>query len=66
MEIWFISSLLVPKKRKVFWSFQTKGVNFKYSKYSENDTFVYGFLIHNQDSDNEYEAFIRENFIILN
>lgn len=40
--------------------------NFKYSKYSENDTFVYGFLIHNQDSDNEYEAFIRENFIILN
>ena len=40
--------------------------NLKYSKYSENDTFVYGYLIHNEDSSDEYEKFIHENFIILN
>ena len=40
--------------------------NLKYSKYSENDTFVYGYLIHNEDSSDEYEKFIYENFIILN
>ena len=40
--------------------------NLKYSKHSENETFIYGYLIYNEDSADEYEKFIHENFIILN
>lgn len=40
--------------------------NFKYSKYAENSTFIYGYLILDENNSDEYEDFIKENFIILN
>ena len=41
-------------------------VNFKYSKLSENGTFVYGYLILDNSNEEYYKEFIDENFVILN
>ncbi len=40
--------------------------HYEYVKFAENGTFVYGYLILNEDNSEKYEDFILENFHILN
>lgn len=51
---------------KAFYESEWDDNHHRYVKFAENSTFVYGYLILNEDNNENYEEFILENFQILN
>ena len=51
---------------KAFYESEWDDNHYRYVKFAENNTFVYGYLILNEDNNENYEEFILENFQILN
>lgn len=51
---------------KAFYESEWDDNHHRYVKFAENSTYVYGYLILNEDNNENYEEFILENFQILN